>query len=81
MAPVHVAGRSGTFREYFSHMKNRPHDPQQQPPTDGPLARLVDDEESGANPAAQSLPQPPEAGHGRDDYAAGTPEHDDDREL
>jgi hypothetical protein len=63
-------------------MKNTPHEPQQQPPADGPLARLVDDEESAENPApAHSLPLPPEAGHGRDDYAAGTPEHDDDREL
>jgi hypothetical protein len=63
-------------------MKNKPREPHEQPPTDGPLARLVNDDETGANPApAQSLPQPPEAGHGRDDYAAGTPEHDDDREV
>ena len=52
------------------------------PPTDGPLSRLVDDQQEPANPApGPSLPQPPKAQRARDDYAEGTPEHDDDREA
>ena len=51
-------------------------------PADGPLTRLVDHEGNPAEPApATRLPQPPEVKRqGRDDYASGTPEHDDDRE-
>lgn len=52
-------------------------------PRDGPLTRLVDDQENPPepDPAGSRLPQPPEAKRqGRDDYASGTPEHDDDRE-
>lgn len=63
-------------------MTKRVNDPEPHAPADGPLARLVEDQgrEEHAAPAP-SLPQPPETGHGRDDYAAGTPEHDDDREI
>jgi hypothetical protein len=61
-------------------MKNT-HEPQPQPPTDGPLTRLVEDPPGKESPAPpESLPQPPEPGRGRDDYAAGTSEHDDEPE-
>ena len=64
---------------------NRP-DEQDSPakPVDGPLTRLVDDRDNPPEPApaGSRLPQPPETKHeGRDDYASGTPEHDDDREV
>jgi hypothetical protein len=53
-------------------------------PADGPLTRLVDDvdQDRPSEPAKPRPPQPPETKHeGRDDYASGTPEHDDDREI
>ena len=63
-------------------MKNTTPDPQNAPASDGPLARLLDDQGRPENPAPRpSLPQPPEATPGRDDYAEGTREHDDDRDM
>lgn len=63
----------------------RPGDPDDQPqPADGPLTRLVDEqiEDSRPQPFESELPPPPAARPtGRDDYASGTSEHDDDRET
>lgn len=61
-------------------MTNKPHDPEKTAPSDGPLARLVDDPEGTENPGA-AIPRPPQPSGGRDDYADGTREHDDDRDV
>jgi hypothetical protein len=60
---------------------SKPHDDEQKPPADGPLTRLTKERERHRHPAPQPLLQPSRPTHGRDDYAEGTPEHDDDREA
>jgi hypothetical protein len=53
-------------------------------PADGPLTHLVDEQtkRSQPEPLESELPRQPEAKPtGRDDYASGTSEHDDDRET
>jgi hypothetical protein len=53
----------------------RRHDNPESSPEDGPLTRLLNEDEA-------ERPHPPETKHeGRDDYAQGTPEHEDDREM
>jgi hypothetical protein len=52
-------------------------------PAGGPLSRLVDrTAEQPADELRNDLPTPPVASStGRADYAAGTSEHDDDRDV
>ena len=64
---------------------DRPDD-QGNPPAspDGPLTQLVSDTDRQPEPVdtESSLPRPPEARRKpREDYAEGTPEHEDDREI
>jgi hypothetical protein len=63
----------------------RPDDPDDRPqPANGPLTQLVDQhlEPSSPQPLESELPPPPKAKPtGRDDYASGTSEHDDDGET
>lgn len=75
----------GMFREYGTDMDrtHRPDEPDKPVTTpDGPLTRLIDEEVNPPEPPHGSRrPQPPEPKRqGQDDYASGTPEHDDDRE-
>ena len=77
----------GTVCEYQPRMAadTRPDDPENdERPADGPLTHLVDKHTAPPQqpPLASELPRPPEAKPtGREDYARGTAEHDDDRET
>ena len=58
--------------------------PGDEPKGDGPLTRLVDEqvEQRRPVPLGRDLPGPPAAQPtGREDYASGTSEHDDDGDV
>lgn len=77
---------AGMVREYGLGMErnNRPVPPVNPSVPHPPLTELVEHQTDRSEPpeAESDIPRPTEPGRvGRDDYASGTSEHDDDREV